>query len=90
MYEAVYKKFSQDPALKEFLIGTDVSPIIYVIDADPDADPDAVANNRFWGTVNNVGVNMLGQILQKVRDDLRQEKGRDRQFRFNTLLDQRG
>ncbi len=63
MAMGVYAKFSQDAGLKKSLLATANAPLIEsMVKGRRDA---------FWGAINDVGVNMLGQILMLVREDLR-------------------
>ena len=74
MYEAVHAKFGQDVDLKKLLFATGNAPLIEsMVRGRSDA---------FWGVVNDVGVNMLGQILMKVREDLRTNSLPDYRARF--------
>ena len=61
MYEIVSAKFSQHPALKAKLLAT--------------GDQELVEGNTwrdyYWGVCNGQGQNKLGQILMRVRSELR-------------------
>ena len=61
MYRAVRAKFTQNPRLRDLLLGTRDLPIFEHTNQD-----------RYWGDGGNgTGVNMLGQILMRVREELR-------------------
>ena len=61
MYRAVRAKFTQNPRLRDLLLGTGDLPIFEHTNQD-----------RYWGDGGNgTGVNMLGQILMRVREELR-------------------
>ena len=74
MYRAVYAKFSDDPELREKLLATNDAPLIETM----------VRGRRdtFWGVRNNRGTNMLGQILMRVRSDLRGDLRHDPAAQF--------
>lgn len=61
MYEIVYTKFTQNSDLKSKLLRT----------KDEILEEGNTWGDREWGTVNGVGKNKLGEILMRVRDDLR-------------------
>jgi len=63
MRDLVMQKF-RDPRLKGLLLATGSQVI----------EEGNWWGDTFWGTVNGVGLNMLGKILMFVRDDLRKEK----------------
>lgn len=62
MYKVIFEKFKAEP-LKNALLATKDGVLI---EAMPEGRKD-----QFWGVINGVGTNMLGQILMHVRDDLR-------------------
>ncbi len=63
MYEAVKAKFTQHADLKENILSTGDSTIIEHTD-----------NDRYWADGGDgSGKNMLGQILMRVREELRKE-----------------
>lgn len=61
MYEICYSKFVNNPIIARKLIAT--------------KDAELVEGNTwfdtYWGVCNNVGLNKLGQILMKVREEMR-------------------
>lgn len=63
MYEIVQAKFNQNPDLKEKLLAT----------GDEHLEEGNTWGDTTWGTVNGIGENMLGKILMRVRDELREE-----------------
>lgn len=63
MYEVVSAKFSQNPDLKEMLLATGNEELIEGNDW----------GDRIWGQVDGKGQNLLGQILMRVRDELKGE-----------------
>ena len=74
MYDAVYAKFSQNNDLKEFLLSSDFEGKGFVEGSPFDAiwgvkmdwrNPD-IDNEENWQ-----GQNLLGKVLNKVREDLR-------------------
>ena len=74
MYDAVYAKFSQNNGLKEFLLSSDFESKGFVEGSPFDAiwgvkmdwrNPD-IDNEENWQ-----GQNLLGKVLNKVREDLR-------------------
>ena len=74
MYDAVYAKFSQNNDLKEFLLSSDFESKGFVEGSPFDAiwgvkmdwrNPD-IDNEENWQ-----GQNLLGKVLNKVREDLR-------------------
>lgn len=63
MYIAVYEKFKQNKEIREILINTGDKEII-----------EKTINDYYWGCgENGTGKNMLGIILMKVREKLRDE-----------------
>jgi N-glycosidase YbiA len=62
MHEAVHAKFTQHPALGALLLGTGEARII-----------EHTRRDRYWGDGDGSGLNKLGQILMRVRDELRAE-----------------
>ena len=61
MLEAVRAKFTQHPALRELLLGTGTARIV-----------EHTSRDRYWGDGGDgSGENRLGQILMRVRDELR-------------------
>ena len=61
MYEIVFNKFSQNLFLKEKLLATNNEELIE-------------GNNwhdTYWGVCNSEGKNMLGKILMRVREELK-------------------
>lgn len=60
MYDVVYAKFSQNPALKEKLLAT----------GDAYLEEGNFHKDDFWGTYYGKGKNMLGKILMLVRQEL--------------------
>lgn len=62
MTEIVRAKFTQNEDLKRKLLDTENE---YLIEGNTWGD-------RFWGKVNGVGDNHLGQILMQIRDELRE------------------
>lgn len=63
MYKAVYAKFSQNPDLKARLLATGNR---YLEEGNTWGDVN-------WGVCNEVGLNLLGQILMLVRSQLRSQ-----------------
>lgn len=61
MFDVVYYKFSQNKELAEQLIGTGDQELVEGNDW----------NDRYWGVCRGVGKNKLGQILQRVRSELK-------------------
>ncbi len=61
MYEIVKAKFVQSSLLREMLLATTGK---YLEEGNSWGD-------RYWGTVNGVGDNMLGKILMRVRNELK-------------------
>ncbi|MDD3900674.1 MAG: NADAR family protein [Fermentimonas sp.] len=62
MYEAVYAKFTQYPELQELLLSTEDAILI-----------EHTKNDSYWGDGGDgTGKNMLGKILMKVRDKLKE------------------
>lgn len=65
MYEAVHAKFTQHPALGALLLGTGEARIV-----------ERTRRDSYWGDGGDgSGLNKLGQILMRVRDELRTERG---------------
>ena len=63
MYKALYAKFTQHENLKELLLGTDDALIV-----------EHTTNDNYWGDGGDgSGKNMLGTLLMKLRDALREE-----------------
>jgi ribA/ribD-fused uncharacterized protein len=63
MYEAVHAKFTQHPELGALLLGTGEARIV-----------EHTRRDRYWGDGGDgSGQNKLGQILMRVRDELRAE-----------------
>ncbi len=61
MHEAVLTKFTQHADLREILLGTGDAVIV-----------EHTANDSYWGDGGDgSGKNKLGQILMRVRDELR-------------------
>lgn len=63
MYNLLTTKF-EDPELRKKLLDTGDAKLI---EGNSWGD-------RYWGTVNGEGRNVLGKLLMKVRDDIREEK----------------
>jgi ribA/ribD-fused uncharacterized protein len=63
MYKAVYAKFSQNPGLKAQLFAT----------GNRYLEEGNTWNDTNWGVQNNIGLNLLGQILMLVRSQLREQ-----------------
>ena len=61
MYEIVRAKFAQHPDLTERLLKTGDNPLI----------EGNTWGDTYWGVCNGKGKNVLGNILMRVRDDLR-------------------
>ena len=68
MYEICLAKFSQHPDLMDNLVYTGKRPL----------EEGNHWNDRYWGTVNGVGENKLGQILMKIRED--EQKKREKEW----------
>ena len=68
MYEICFAKFSQHPDLMDHLVYTGNRPL----------EEGNHWNDRYWGTVNGVGENKLGQILMKIRED--EQKKREKEW----------
>lgn len=64
MYEVVKAKFTQNEEIKKMLINTGNC---YIEESNTWGDD-------YWGTVNGVGDNMLGIILMKVREYVKENK----------------
>jgi len=62
MYNAVYAKFSQNPELKHRLLAT----------GNRYLEEGNTWNDVNWGVCNGVGLNLLGQVLMAVRQQLRE------------------
>lgn len=62
MYNAVYAKFSQNPDLKHRLLAT----------GNRYLEEGNTWNDVNWGVCNGVGLNLLGQVLMAVRQQLRE------------------
>lgn len=60
MYDVVYAKFTQNPALKEKLLAT----------GDAYLEEGNFHKDDFWGTYYGKGKNMLGKILMLIRQEL--------------------
>lgn len=61
MHEAVLAKFTQHEDLREILLGTGESHVV-----------EHTENDRYWGDGGDGrGKNMLGQILMRIREELR-------------------
>lgn len=63
MEKVVLAKFSQNEDLKQLLLST----------GDAYLEEGNNWNDKYWGTVNGVGKNKLGQILMKVRLKLKEQ-----------------
>lgn len=63
MYDLVKKKFFENPKYREKLLAT----------GDRQLVEGNTWNDRFWGVCDGVGLNKLGEILMKVRKELREE-----------------
>jgi ribA/ribD-fused uncharacterized protein len=62
MYRAVLKKFQTHPQIRELLLSTGDAEIV-----------EKTTNDYYWGCgTNGTGQNMLGKILMRVREELRQ------------------
>jgi N-glycosidase YbiA len=67
MYDAVKAKFTQHVELKQLLMATKNAQII-----------EHTENDNYWGDGGDgKGENMLGKILMKIREELRQESDRE-------------
>ena len=64
MFDVVYYKFIQNPKLAEQLVATGDEELVEGNDW----------NDRYWGVCRGVGQNKLGQILQRVRSELRKKE----------------
>ncbi len=69
MYTGVYAKFSQDDDLKAMLLATGNAQLIETMPP--------TRYDTFWGVKDDTGANMLGQILMRVREDLRDDRHPD-------------
>ena len=63
MYDAVYRKFTQNPNLKTKLLATGDAQLI----------EGNTWHDHYWGVCNGVGENRLGQTLMEVRERLKKE-----------------
>lgn len=67
MYEICYHKFNQNPDIKRMLLNT--------------GDAELIEGNTWgdciWGVCNGVGNNLLGKILMRVRNELKENILRD-------------
>lgn len=63
MYEICKAKFSQNEELRNRLLAT----------GDEQLEEGNTWGDRIWGTVNGIGENRLGNILMRVREELRSE-----------------
>jgi ribA/ribD-fused uncharacterized protein len=61
MYEIVKSKFTQNPELKQKLIDTGYEELV----------EGNTWNDTYWGVCRGKGKNKLGQILMRVRNELR-------------------
>lgn len=74
MYKAIYLKFSQYPELKKKLLDTGNKILVEGTPFDPiwgvmiKWDDDRILDEKNWK-----GQNLLGKVLMRVRDDLREE-----------------
>jgi ribA/ribD-fused uncharacterized protein len=67
MTRAVRAKFNQHADLRAMLVGTGEATLV-----------EHTRNDAYWGDGGDgTGKNMLGQILMKIRDELRREERRD-------------
>ena len=64
MSEIVKEKFTQNPEMSKLLINT----------ADAYLEEGNTWGDRIWGTVDGQGQNLLGNILMKIRDEIKSEK----------------
>ena len=64
MFDVVYYKFIQNPKLAEQLVATGDEELIEGNDW----------NDRYWGVCRGVGQNKLGQILRRIRSELRKKE----------------
>ena len=64
MYLGLLLKFTQNPDLADKLIAT----------ANRELEEGNTWGDRYWGTVNGVGKNMLGKLLMKVRSVIRGDR----------------
>lgn len=62
MYEICRQKFLQNPSLLQKLLATGDKPLI----------EGNTWGDKYWGVCNGVGQNRLGQILMRVRQELRE------------------
>lgn len=62
MYEVVLAKFSQNPDFKKMLLNVKEEIV-----------EDNTWNDTYWGCCNGIGLNKLGKILTKVREELQHE-----------------
>lgn len=63
MLQILRCKFKQNPGLKTLLLDT----------GDAELEEGNTWGDRYWGTVNGKGLNKLGKLLMKVRDEIREE-----------------
>lgn len=61
MYHICYQKFKQNKKLREWLINTGSAELI----------EENTWGDRVWGVCNGVGKNLLGNILMKVREEMK-------------------
>jgi hypothetical protein len=62
MYRVVLAKFAQHPGIRSQLLSTDDAPLV-----------EHTKNDSYWGDGGDgSGKNMLGQILMRVREEIRQ------------------
>ena len=80
MYQAAYAKFAQDEPLKRFLLDTGDAPLVQAMSEGH--------HDRFWGVNYGTGRNMFGQILMRVREDLRTGLRPDKRVAFDETIGQ--
>ncbi len=68
MQEIVDAKFDQNPDLAEHLLKT----------KDAYLEEGNIWNDRIWGTVGGEGLNLLGKILMKTRERLKEQKNTEK------------
>ena len=61
MYGIVMTKFACNPDLKAKLLDT----------GDEDLEEGNTWGDKYWGTVNGIGKNILGKLLMRIRSELR-------------------